>query len=246
VLPSQSILPVAQLHFRALQGVAPEDVVLLAVIPGYPDQGEVELSKEIWSTMSPVVHSVTIALESGAYTQLALGQADEAADIDRRHFGCFRSEMRSSSGRSSPVFPDYLEAPVGYNTGMPPLALSSSIPPPSVRPPIAPYSRRRPQRYRPGQSDYATQMIPSVPEEAPRKPVIYLYPPSNLADVTVELLLTSSWQFSAIYPPPLPTLPPGEHQTAQSLTWAVSAEPGGTLTDKTTGTEVSYLYWEAT
>jgi hypothetical protein len=30
-----------------------------------------------------------------------------------------------------------------------------------------------------------------------RKPVIYLYPPSRLPDVIVELLLTSSWSFSA-------------------------------------------------
>ena len=88
--PSQNILPVAQLHFRALQGVAPEDVVLLAVIPGYPDPGEVELSKEIWSTMSTVVHTVSFDLDSGAYIQLSLGREpreDAAADIDRKdHF----------------------------------------------------------------------------------------------------------------------------------------------------------------
>jgi len=45
-----------------------EDIILLAVIPGYPDEGQVELPKEIWSTVSAVVHSVTIALESEMQT----------------------------------------------------------------------------------------------------------------------------------------------------------------------------------
>ncbi|KAF8264817.1 hypothetical protein EI94DRAFT_1737581 [Lactarius quietus] len=78
-----------------------------------------------------------------------------------------------------------------------------------------------------------------------RKPVIYLYPPSSLADVTVDLKLMSSWRFSAVHPPPQSTVPPGEPHAAQSLTWAVAAEPNGTLVDKTSGMEVSYLYWEA-
>jgi hypothetical protein len=84
------------------------------------------------------------------------------------------------------------------------------------------------------------------PDARPRKPVIYLYSPTRLPEVTVELLLTPSWRFSAVYPPPQATIPPGSHHTAQSLTWAVAAEPDGTLVDKTTGTEVSYLFWEAT
>ncbi|KAH9073480.1 hypothetical protein EDB83DRAFT_2219653 [Lactarius deliciosus] len=83
------------------------------------------------------------------------------------------------------------------------------------------------------------------PGSRPRKPVIYLYPPSSLADVTIELALASSWRFSAVHPPPRTTVPPGEPHTAQSLTWTVAAEPDGTLVDKTSGMEVSYLYWEA-
>lgn len=71
-----------------------------------------------------------------------------------------------------------------------------------------------------------------------RKPVIYLYPPFRLPDVTVQLLLTSSWSFSAVYP--------SSQTAAQSLTWAVEAEPDGRLVEKTTGAEVTYLFWEAT
>jgi len=80
-----------------------------------------------------------------------------------------------------------------------------------------------------------------------RKPIIYLYPPSSLPEVTVELQLAPSWSFSAVYPPPQAAIPSGGHQTTQSraLTWAVAAEPSGTLVDKASGTEVSYLYWEA-
>ena len=75
--------------------------------------------------------------------------------------------------------------------------------------------------------------------------MIYLFPPSNLPSVTVELLLTSTWSFSAVYPQPQTPIPPGERQATQFLTWAVAAEPSGTLVDKMTGTEVSYLFWEA-
>jgi hypothetical protein len=78
-----------------------------------------------------------------------------------------------------------------------------------------------------------------------RKPVIYLFPPSSLPDVTIELQLATSWRFSAVHPPPRTTIPPGKPHTAQSLTWTIAAEPDGTLVDKTSGTEVSYLYWEA-
>ena len=83
------------------------------------------------------------------------------------------------------------------------------------------------------------------PDSRPRKPVIYLYPPSSLADVTVDLSLSPSWRFSAVHPPPRATVPPEAPHTAQSLTWSVAAEPDGTLVDKTSGMEVSYLYWEA-
>ena len=38
----------------------------MASIPGYPDTNQVELPKEIWPSVSSVVRTVTIALESGA------------------------------------------------------------------------------------------------------------------------------------------------------------------------------------
>lgn len=78
---------VAQRNFRALHGVSPEDIVLLSAIPDYPDPGEVELSKDIWSTVSAVVHSVTIALDSGAFLSwLSDGDGDAASDTDQGPF----------------------------------------------------------------------------------------------------------------------------------------------------------------
>jgi hypothetical protein len=51
-----------------LQLLAPDtsDFILLASIPGYPDTSEVELTKDVWPTVSSIVFSVTIALEDGA------------------------------------------------------------------------------------------------------------------------------------------------------------------------------------
>jgi len=63
---AQNILPVAQRNFQTLQGVPLDDIIILASIPDYPVQGLVEISAEIWSMINDVVHSVTIALQSGA------------------------------------------------------------------------------------------------------------------------------------------------------------------------------------
>ena len=121
------------------------------------------------------------------------------------------------------------------------LDLDNARPTPSpVRPPT-----RSPFSIFSGQDRQAPARLQS---QVVRKPVIYLYPPSRLSDVTVELLLTSSWSFSAIYPLPQTALTSGEKQqiATQSLTWTVDAEPDGRLVDKTSGVEVTYLYWEAT
>jgi len=60
--------------------------------------------------------------------------------------------------------------------------------------------------------------------------------------IRVESLLTLSWHFSAVYPSSQTTVPFSEHQPSQRITEAVAAEPEGTLVNKSTGTEVTYLY----
>ncbi|KAK4704354.1 hypothetical protein P7C70_g1854, partial [Phenoliferia sp. Uapishka_3] len=74
------------------------------------------------------------------------------------------------------------------------------------------------------------------------KPVIYLFPPSPIAHATVKLSLSPDWTFSALYPlaPITPTKSGGT-----STTWTVSANSNGELTELTTGTKFSYLFWEA-
>lgn len=79
-----------------------------------------------------------------------------------------------------------------------------------------------------------------------KNPVIYLFPPSRLPEVTVQLMLTPPWRFSLVYPSPQSTTGPSEDSTdVRSLTWAVQAEPDGSLKEKNTGTDVAYLFWEA-
>ncbi|KAF8603243.1 hypothetical protein BDV93DRAFT_544909 [Ceratobasidium sp. AG-I] len=83
-------------------------------------------------------------------------------------------------------------------------------------------------------------------EQAGGKPVIYIFAPQSQRDVQVQLSLVDSWSFSALYPPtsimPGPATNP---RLAQSVSWTVDASPDGTLVDKGTNREVSYLFWEA-
>src|SRR5437879_512344 len=77
------------------------------------------------------------------------------------------------------------------------LMVSSPLPAPSVRLPAHSSFSRPPQRVISKQSRDSSQTATSLVFDADvlglsrgRKPVIYLFPPSNLPSVTVELLLT--------------------------------------------------------
>ena len=72
------------------------------------------------------------------------------------------------------------------------------------------------------------------------KPVIYLYSPTEM-DASVKLTLTPEWRFSAIYP----VVPSNKNDGCEQIEWNVRARQDGTLTEKNTGLEVSYLFWEA-
>ena len=73
------------------------------------------------------------------------------------------------------------------------------------------------------------------------KPVIYLFTPQTV-DARVSLRLVPSWSFSAIYPP---SSIKSEEDGGQKITWDVVVRPDGTLKDKSSRSDVSYLYWEA-
>ncbi|KAG2345915.1 hypothetical protein BDR05DRAFT_1012181 [Suillus weaverae] len=71
-----------------------------------------------------------------------------------------------------------------------------------------------------------------------KKPVIYLYSPSDI-DVSVKLSLIPEWSLSVIYPV-VTTEDHGQH-----LEWNVRTHQDGSLTEDNSGLDVSYLFWEA-
>ena len=75
-----------------------------------------------------------------------------------------------------------------------------------------------------------------------RKPVVYLFPPRALPEVAVSVHLVPQWSFTHIYPLVEPQLQPDGRQ---AISWTVSASPDGTLVEKGTALELSYLFWEA-
>jgi hypothetical protein len=74
-----------------------------------------------------------------------------------------------------------------------------------------------------------------------RKPVIYISSPT-IVHAHVSLQLNAAWSFSAIYPTAKIN---SEEDGRQGILWDVVVKPDGTLTDVASGSEISYLYWEA-
>jgi hypothetical protein len=71
-----------------------------------------------------------------------------------------------------------------------------------------------------------------------KKPVIYLYSPSDI-DVSVKLSLIPEWTLSVIYP----VVPTKDH--GQDIEWNVRTHQDGSLTEHNSGLDVAYLFWEA-
>ncbi|ORY88622.1 hypothetical protein BCR35DRAFT_329864 [Leucosporidium creatinivorum] len=70
------------------------------------------------------------------------------------------------------------------------------------------------------------------------KPVIYLFPPSALDSVQVDLTLVPEWTFSALYP--LSDITRGKNGSS-STSWTVAASPEGNLVDKASSLSLCYL-----
>ncbi|KAK0435428.1 hypothetical protein EV421DRAFT_2061770 [Armillaria borealis] len=72
------------------------------------------------------------------------------------------------------------------------------------------------------------------------KPVLYLFSPLPI-DALVRVSLVKAWSFSVVYPDgPITASKFGQ----ESITWDVKTHNDHTLTDMSTGTRVSYLFWE--
>ncbi|KAF9059745.1 hypothetical protein BDP27DRAFT_1340761 [Rhodocollybia butyracea] len=79
------------------------------------------------------------------------------------------------------------------------------------------------------------------------KPVIYIFPPKGREemDVSVTVSLVPQWKFSAVYPA-VPVQPRQlQKSPGECVTWDVHTHRDQTMTEKSTGLTVSYLYWEA-
>ncbi|KAF8603246.1 hypothetical protein BDV93DRAFT_607059, partial [Ceratobasidium sp. AG-I] len=78
------------------------------------------------------------------------------------------------------------------------------------------------------------------------KPVIYLFPTMDSSNIRVRLSLINPWEFSALYPPTATSFTTlGNQAMCQTVDWTVDAKPDGSLFDRGTQREVSYLFWEA-
>ena len=177
------------------------------------------------------------------------------AAMDGSHFSfCQMYNTRTPAGYGAPILPADKDS--GIRAGpvdlLKALTVSLPIPAPSVPLPIRSSPSRPLQSVISEQSRDAPQTATSLVYDTDvlelsrsRNSVIYLFPPSFLPRVTVELLLTSTWIFRQCIPRPRPSSRPENVKPPESLTWAIAAEPSGTLVEKATGTEVPYLFWEA-
>ncbi|KAL8292218.1 hypothetical protein RQP46_001684 [Phenoliferia psychrophenolica] len=87
-------------------------------------------------------------------------------------------------------------------------------------------------------------LIEVYPVQRGGKPVIYLFPPTPLASVRVDLSLVPEWTFSALYPV-VPIDRSKAPHSGTTATWTVSASPSGDLVELSSGLSLSYLFWEA-
>jgi hypothetical protein len=85
-------------------------------------------------------------------------------------------------------------------------------------------------------------VIECMPVVLCRKPVIYLYSPSEIfASVTLSLI--RQWKFSVVYP--VVPIKRVEGHLHEELEWKVRVCANGQLTEMNTGLDVAYLFWEA-
>jgi hypothetical protein len=62
------VVGVARRNFQSLKDVARNNIVLLAEIPDYRDEGLVQITDTVWPNIRQSIKSVTIALESGMFS----------------------------------------------------------------------------------------------------------------------------------------------------------------------------------
>lgn len=74
------------------------------------------------------------------------------------------------------------------------------------------------------------------------KPVIYLFSPAEI-QARVRLTLVEEWKLSVIYP--VVPIKLCSSSCTETIEWDVETRTDGSLYEKNTNLEVSYLFWEA-
>ncbi|KAF8603244.1 hypothetical protein BDV93DRAFT_544910 [Ceratobasidium sp. AG-I] len=235
--------------FRTLRTTAPQDITICSRLE---ERGNdlVQITDKLWSELSPSLTHVTIVL--GSVPPPARRPAHSAALPVAHVEGS--SQAPGSSARKLNIC---VRTATGKGIHM---KVSTSTPISRIQRALEELEGYSPGGYRllyDGNKVCGTQTVGSLGmwdgddldisvQQCGGKPVIYLFPPQSQRDVHVRLSLVDSWNFSALYPPtsikPGPTTSP---RLAQSVSWTVDASPDGTLLDKGTNREVSYLFWEA-
>ncbi|KAJ3505897.1 hypothetical protein NLJ89_g7170 [Agrocybe chaxingu] len=74
------------------------------------------------------------------------------------------------------------------------------------------------------------------------KLVIYLFSPQPI-EASIKLSLVPEWSLPAIYP--VVRIKSWTPESNEEVVWRVSVRPNGEMQERTTGVDITYLFWEA-
>ncbi|KAG8940865.1 hypothetical protein FRC03_005048 [Tulasnella sp. 419] len=219
-----------------------DNIRILARVPGRPDSvdEEVEITRDAWDMVAPSISTFTVATSNDQRENLGGGGDQPAPQNPAPPMPQGDLYIDLPIGRTVPISIDLMDT-IGY--------LKIKI---QQSQNVLPFQQvlhfgdvqledgRTCASYGLQKGDRVTLFI----NRNIRKPVIYLYPPTSI-DATVTLSLVPHWRFSILYPPTAEKDVKVGDQVRQQVQWNVTARPDGELTDKDSGIDVAYLFWEA-
>ncbi|KAI0310352.1 hypothetical protein OF83DRAFT_1178647 [Amylostereum chailletii] len=230
---------------RGFQALGGRPFHLEASLPGYGAEAH-EISEDLWPHVVRTLRTVTLALDEN--TPNALDPSAIAGQPDSPHVSDSRTSrssggrifMRSVSGKTTDIEIDSFETTT-VNDLKVLYQARENLP---IWHQVFIFNTLRLENDR-TLHDYDIRNESTIwvtVRLSPGKPVIYLFPPHLIVDASVVLGLTPSWSFSAVYPKARDVSPDnGLH----AIEWTVDARADGVLVDKASGSELSYLFWEA-